>query len=67
MTHRVYGKWAGNPKGTPENTKNCVKEIFGANLRFYQCQRKRGHGLYSLYCKQHAKMEPNSNKVGDAK
>ena len=57
---RVYGQWAGNPKGYPERTEDCVYEVWD---RFSwggrQCTRKRGFGIEGLYCKQHAKMARN--------
>ena len=49
---KIYGAWAGNPKGRKENEANCIKEIF-SNFQSYQCSRKRGHGPDGLYCKQH--------------
>lgn len=56
---RIYGAWAGSPKGTPENTSYCIVEVWptGGGWIPYQCQRKRGYGLNRLYCKQHAKMK----------
>lgn len=52
---RVYGRWAGNPKGNPEDPTRCVEEVCsgGREMTFYQCLRKRGHGPEGLYCKQH--------------
>lgn len=52
---RVYGQWAGNPKGTQEDPTRCVEEVCsgGREMTFYQCLRKRGHGPDGLYCKQH--------------
>lgn len=53
---RVYGEWAGNPKGTPEDKERCIKEVFPTDAWIpYQCRRKRGHGTGGLYCKQHGK------------
>ena len=52
---RVYGDWAGNPKGHKYNSNQCAAEI--GEYIFYQCSRKPGHGPDGLYCKQHAKME----------
>ena len=49
---KIYGAWAGNPKGQIEDETHCVKEIYG-NYVPYQCSRKRGHGPDRLYCKQH--------------
>ena len=56
---RVYGKWAGNPKGVPEDETRCIEEVWpsdGHGWNSYQCTRKRGYGKDGLYCKQHAKM-----------
>lgn len=52
---RIYGAWAGNPKGTPENTTQCIEEVMekGRGIGFYQCTKKRGHGEGGLYCKVH--------------
>lgn len=52
---RRYGRWAGNPKGVPENTEKCAANIW-IDMRSFQCDRKRGFGPNGLYCKQHAKM-----------
>ena len=51
-----YGVWAGNPKGCPEDATCCVVEVAegGRPSLFYQCSRKRGHGIDGLRCKQHA-------------
>lgn len=54
----VYGIWAGNPKGVPEDETCCIEEVFPRDGSWIpaQCQRKRGHGDDGLWCKQHAKM-----------
>ena len=53
---RTYNNWAGNPKGTPENIKKCIKSVWPRGEWFsHQCTRDRGFGLDGLYCKQHAK------------
>ena len=59
MGKRIYHKWAGNPRGTPEDETRCVREVWekGRAIRSYQCLRKRGYGPNGLYCKQHAKMK----------
>ena len=58
MTKRVYGQWAGNQKGTLENTTKCIEEVWyqvGKMLSLSrQCSRKRGHGPEGVYCRQHA-------------
>ena len=54
MTSRIYGSWAGNPKGNKENPNNCIAEVWD-NMISRQCNRKRGYGKDGLYCKQHAK------------
>ena len=60
---RIYGKWAGNPKGIPEHTAKCIEEVYGTcgytAYVPYQCNRKRGYGKDGLYCKQHAKKNPS--------
>ena len=55
-TERVYGDWAGNPKGFPERKTDCVAVVWHGVLSG-QCSRKRGHGPDGEYCKQHAKKE----------
>ena len=58
MSPRRYGRWAGNPAGTGERIRDCIKEIRNRpDFHKYQCSRKRGHGPDGLYCKQHGKME----------
>ena len=61
---RIYGDWAGNLHGVLEDETCCIKEVWPQTGQGgwipYQCHRKRGHGLSSLYCKQHAKMH---NKI----
>ena len=56
---RIYGGWAGNPKGNPENKENCIEEVYGLDWYSHQCTRKRGHGKDGLYCKQHTKQRGN--------
>lgn len=55
---RRYRCWAGSPNGSLEDPRNCICEVpdGGRSCLFRQCQRRRGHGLDGLYCKQHAKM-----------
>ena len=54
---RVYGRWAGNPRGHMENTENCIVEISDTDgWHRHQCYRRRVHGKDGLYCKQHARM-----------
>lgn len=53
-TKRVYGQWAGNPNGTPEDTTRCIERVWkGRGQIPSQCQRKRRYGKDGLYCKQH--------------
>jgi hypothetical protein len=53
---RTYGKWAGNPKGIPEDPTRCVESVSDfTGWLSYQCARKRGYGPNKEYCKQHAK------------
>lgn len=52
---RYYGKWAGCPKGWPEDQFRCVAEVLRPHsLTHVQCRRKRGHGPGAAFCKQHA-------------
>lgn len=48
----VYGKWAGNPKGTPYKEGKCVAGIY-SNYRRHQCPNKNGKGPGDLYCGIH--------------
>ena len=63
---RRYGQWAGNSKGTEEDPKRCIKEVWPPSVSWspYQCSRKRGHGPDGLYCVQHGKMEIERKKEG---
>ena len=65
-TKRIYGEWAGDEQGTPEDKTHCIEEVWpnwnrGGGWIPYQCQRKRGHGKDGLYCKQHARMHGRDN------
>lgn len=55
---RRYNKWAGNPKGNPENLERCIVDVTdgGRSMLSHQCYRKKGFGPNKDYCKQHAKM-----------
>ena len=53
---RKYDQWAGRPEGIPEDPTRCIEPVIDdSGWHWYQCQRKRGYGPGSLYCKQHAK------------
>jgi len=56
LPKKVYGQWAGNPNGFPEDTAQCVAEVPSYSGWYtVQCSRKRGFGSNGGYCKQHAK------------
>ena len=62
---RVYGSWAGNPKGHPEDPERCIEKVYGPeylDMIGHQCTRKRGHGKDGLYCKQHAKIRSDADE-----
>ena len=59
-----FGIWSGCPKGVPEDKTRCIEEVWGKWLP-HQCQRKRGHGLDGLYCKQHAKKHQEERGAND--
>jgi len=61
---RVYGKWAGNPSGVPEDEECCIEAVWDKfSWGGRQYSRKRGYGPDGLYCKQHAKKhEQNKNE-----
>lgn len=54
---RRYGQWAGNERGVAEDPKRCIEAVMDGYHQ-KQCARKRGHGKDGLYCKQHAKRNP---------
>jgi hypothetical protein len=56
----IYGVWAGDPVGQEEDPTRCVMEVSTRErwAQYHQCFRKRGYGLKKLYCKQHAKINP---------
>lgn len=58
---RRYRKWAGNPRGDPENKAHCVVSVAdgGRSCLTHQCRKKRGHGKDGLLCAQHAKIRGN--------
>jgi hypothetical protein len=61
---RWYGKWAGEPKGTPEDTTRCIVSIVDEKTKLTkQCGRKRGYGPNGLFCKQHADMLARNIKL----
>ncbi len=64
MKERIYGQWAGDPKGTKEDPKRCIKEVWpiGGRWNPYQCLRKRGYGPEGLYCRQHGKKHEGVKK-----
>jgi hypothetical protein len=56
MEKRIYDKWAGNPKGIPEDVTRCIETVStGAGWHLTQCSLKRCHGAEGLYCKRHAR------------
>ena len=61
---RRYDRWAGNPKGTPEDPKRCIAEVATSDhWHFLQCARDRGHGQDGLFCAQHARRLAQSKPV----
>lgn len=58
---RHYGRWAGEPKGHPEDKERCVAQVqhWPHHIR-NQCSRRRGHGILGLFCKQHAANPANT-------
>lgn len=56
-----YNTWAGNPKGRPYVEGQCAYDVY-RNYLSYQCARKNGYGINGLYCKQHAKWNPEETK-----
>jgi hypothetical protein len=60
---RIYGAWAGNPKGHAEDKTRCIEEVWPRDSFMipYQCHKKRGYGPDGKYCKQHAKKLAEKN------
>lgn len=50
----IYGKWTGNPKGSPCKPDRCAEVVWG-DWFSHQCNRKRGFGPEQAFCQQHAK------------
>jgi len=61
---RRYGKWAGIPNGTAEDTLRCIAQVpeDGRSVLFRQCGRKRRDGLNGL-CRQHHNMRQKGHMV----
>jgi hypothetical protein len=59
---RIYDKWAGNPKGTPEDPARCVVAVWAFG-HAKQCQRKRGKGRDGLLCGTHANKEARGGRL----
>lgn len=50
----VYGVWAGDPKGRPEDPLRCIEAVYNHHSRRrFQCRSKRGKGPDGLYCGLH--------------
>ena len=47
---KVYGAWAGNPRGTPYDPKRCAYSVIEPRGVAHQCQRKSRLGIW---CYQH--------------
>ena len=62
-----YRRWAGEPNGTAQDPERCVESVSdgGRGVLSHQCYRKRGHGPWSLYCKQHGKLALPGDPVVD--
>ena len=61
---RIYGRWASNPKGIPEDLSRCIAEMGdGFIVLFHQCYHERGHGSDGLYCWHHARMIEDKQPV----
>ena len=63
MNRKHVTRWYGySPRKVREDMSRCVAEVTyqTGNYSFNrsvpeQCKRKRGHGDFGLFCKQHAK------------
>jgi hypothetical protein len=47
---KVYGAWAGNPRGTPYDKLRCAYSVIEARGVGHQCQRRASQGIW---CHQH--------------
>lgn len=60
---RIYGRWAGNRSGIPEDPKRCIHSVWDRHSPGgHQCTKPRGHGPDGLYCKVH---DPAAKKARD--
>ena len=52
---KIYGNWAGNPRGTPYNPARCAANVYGSERGAiaHQCHKPRGFGQGELWCKTH--------------
>lgn len=64
-----YGKWAGNPRGTPVDVSRCAESV-SSNDRGsipHQCRKSRGHGPDNAFCKQHDPAEVAKRSAASTK
>ena len=55
-----YNRWAGNRNGTAYDLAYCAAEVANAvGWGRHQCSRRPGHGKNGIFCKQHAKDNPD--------
>ena len=52
-----------HPEGIPENPHLCIAEVNYHGISTHQCTRSRGYGPKGEYCKQHAKMLEEGQRV----
>lgn len=60
----MYGEWAGNPTGRPEDFSRCIVEVItytGNWPHFHQCSFKRKYGPNGEYCKKHIPNEDHKD------
>lgn len=60
-----YGEWAGRPNGAAPDYDRCCFEVFSneRGVIHHQCNKKRGYGPGSAYCKTH---DPDAVKARQA-
>lgn len=61
MHRKRYGGWAGNVNGNKPDPARCA-EVVWDGFHSHQYLRKRGHGQYNAFCKQHARLRGGYDK-----
>lgn len=64
-----YGKWGGNPRGTPVDVSRCAESVSSSDRGSipHQCRKARGYGPDAAFCKQHDPAEVAKRSAASAK